>query len=82
MRSKKIREKGKIKLSRMFQELKSGDTVAIKRELAVPCNFPARIQGMTGIIDKKRGMSYIVKIKDLNKEKQYIIKSVHLLKLK
>ena len=82
MMKKKIREKGKIKLSRMFQKLKKGDNVCVKRELAVRANFPSRIQGKTGKVEDSRGKAYIVKIRDGNKVKTFIIKPVHLIKLK
>ena len=82
LKRKKQREHGKIKLSRWFQEFKKGDRVAVVRELAVNPKFPKRLQGKSGVIDGKRGSSYIVKINDLNKEKTYIIHPVHLKKLK
>lgn len=76
-----MRTIGKIKFSRYFQEFKEGDRVTVIRELAVQPKFPKQIQGRSGIIESKRGGSYIVKIKDLNKEKSYIIHPVHLKKL-
>jgi ribosomal protein L21E len=44
--------------------------------------FPKRIQGRTGIIKEKRGKSYIIKLKDLKKEKIFIINPIHLKKIK
>ena len=82
MRSKKTREKGKLRLSRYFQELKPGDKVSIVRELSVKANFPDRMQGKTGIIAGTRGKSYVVNVKEGKKEKKFIVKSVHLKKLK
>ena len=82
MKSKKTREKGKLKLSRIFLELKQGERVSIVRELAEKGNFLDKIQGKTGIIKGKRGKSYIVKITIGNKDKEFIIKPVHLKKLK
>ena len=79
---KKQREHGKIKLSRYFQKFKSGDRVAVVKELALQPKFPKQIQGRGGVIKSKRGSSYIVKINDLNKKKDYIIHPVHLIKLK
>jgi len=77
-----MRNKGKIKLSQWFQDLGKGDRVAVVRELAVQPKFPKKLQGRSGVVEGKRGHSYIVKIKDLNKEKTYIIHPVHLRKLK
>ena len=82
IKRKKQREHGKIKLSRYFQDFKQGDRVAVVRELAMNPKFPKQLQGRSGVIESKRGRSYIVKIKDLNKEKAYIIHPVHLRKLK
>jgi len=79
---KSIREKGKIKLSRYFQEFKKGDRVSVIRDLSLNPKFPKQLQGRSGIIKNKRGRSYIVKIKDLNKQKTYIIHPIHLKKLK
>jgi len=78
---KKIRTKGKIKLSKMFQEFKSGDNVILDRELSLGCNFHRRIGGKVGIVIGKRGKAYIIKIKEYNKEKQIIVNPVHLKKL-
>ena len=79
---KRLRTHGKIKFSNYFQEFKEGDRVAVVRELAVQPKFPKQIQGRSGVVQSKRGESYIVNIKDLNKEKTYIIHPVHLKKLK
>jgi len=81
VKKKNIREKGKLKLSRMFQELKKGDRVAVARELAEKANFPERTEGRTGVIEGKRGKAYIVKIKIFNQEKRFIIMPIHLVKL-
>jgi len=82
IKRKRQRERGKIKLSRYFQEFKKGDRVGVIKELSVQPKFPKRLQGRSGMVSGKRGASYLVKIKDLNKEKTYIIHPVHLKKLK
>jgi large subunit ribosomal protein L21e len=79
---KPVRTRGKLKLSRYFQELKEGDSVAVVREASVGSNFPKRLQGRTGKVQGKRGSAYIVNIKDQDKEKRFIIKSIHLRKIK
>jgi len=76
-----MRAKGKISLSKYFQEFGKGESVAIVRERAVCSSFPERLQGRTGFIDGKRGRFYLVKLSDLNKEKIYIIQPVHLKKI-
>ena len=79
---KPIRTRGKLQLSRYFQELNEGDFVAISREQSVPVNFEKRLQGITGVVEGKRGKAYIVKIKDGNKEKKILIEPIHLKKIK
>ena len=82
LKRKSIRDKGKLKLSNYFKNFEKGDRVAVKRELSLQPKFPKKLQGRSGIVDEKKGSSYIVKINDLNKEKKYIIHPVHLKKLK
>ena len=82
LKRKSVREKGKVNLSRYFQEFSKGDRVAVIIELAVQPKFPKQLQGRSGVVESNRGSSYIVKINDMNKEKTYIIHPVHLKKLK
>lgn len=79
---KKIKERGKIRLSEYFKDLRTGDRVAVKKEQSVAASFPERIQGRTGIVEGKRGRSCIVKLKELNKEKTFIIAPIHLKRIK
>jgi large subunit ribosomal protein L21e len=82
MERKPVRTRGKLQLSRYFQKLEKGDSVAIVREPAVKSNFPVRLQGRTGLIETKRGKAYMIKIKDSNKEKRFLIEPIHLRKIK
>jgi ribosomal protein L21E len=82
LKRKKQRERGKIKFSRYFQKFKKGDKVAVIMELSQNPKFPKQLQGRSGIIQSMKGKSYIVRINDLNKEKEYIIHPVHLRRLK
>jgi len=79
---KSIRTRGKLQLSKYFQELNKGDSISVVREPAVQSSFPLRLQGKTGVVESKRGKAYIVKIKDQTKEKQFIIEPIHLKKIK
>jgi large subunit ribosomal protein L21e len=79
---KKIREKGKLKLSRFFQKFKEKDIVAVSIEHSMKVGFPKKLQGRTGEVIGKKGNAYIVKIKDQKKDKEYIIKPIHLKKIK
>lgn len=79
---KRIKEKGKLSLTRYFQSFNEGDAVAVKQELSVPFAYPKKIQGRTGKVLSKRGRSYYVEINDLNKPKRYVIHPIHLIKIK
>lgn len=81
-RKKSIRTRGKFSLSRLFQKFQNGDRVAVIIEKSKNFGFPERLQGMTGVIEDKRGRSYIVRIKTQRKEKQFIIDPIHLKKIK
>ena len=82
VKRKAVRTRGKLQLSKYFQELKKGDAVAIINEKSIKSSFPVRLQGRTGIIKAKQGKFYVVKIKDQNKEKSFIIEPIHLKKIK
>jgi len=82
MKSKNIRDKGKLKFSKYFQEFKEGDRVAVVKELSVKSSFPKRLQGRTGVIERKQGKTYFVKINEMKKEKKFLIEPVHLKKIK
>lgn len=82
VKRKTIRTRGKIQLSRYFQEIKEGDCVSVVKEPSIDSNFSKRLQGRTGLVSGKRGKSCVVKIKDYNKEKTYLIAPIHLKKIK
>jgi ribosomal protein L21E len=79
---KPIRKRGKISLSKYFQKFKEGESVAVIRERSIDGTFPKRLQGRTGVIEGKQGREYIVSIKDQEKKKKFLIKAVHLKKIK
>lgn len=79
---KQIRTRGKIQLSRYFQEFREGDFVTVIKEQSLASSFPERLQGRTGKIKNKKGRAYVVTIKDQAKEKQFIIPAIHLKKIK
>ena len=78
---KKIRERGKISFSRAFQDFNKGDSVSVIIEKAKSLTFPKRIQGRCGIVEEKRGRSFIVTIDDMEKSKKFIIDPSHLKKI-
>ena len=79
---KKIRTRGKLQLSRYFQEIGTGDIVSVVREPAIRASFPNRMQGRTGVVEEKRGGAFMIKIKDQSKEKKFLIRPIHLKKIK
>ncbi|MEM2956135.1 MAG: 50S ribosomal protein L21e [Candidatus Pacearchaeota archaeon] len=78
---KKIRQKGKLGLSRVFAEINIGDKVALVKDLSYRCGFPIRFQGKTGKVIGKQGKSLIVSINDGRKDKKFIVQKIHLKKL-
>ena len=81
LKRKDNRQKGKLSLSRYFQKLSPGDSVAVVRELAIPFGYLKRIQGRPGVVKAKRGSAFEVRVKELNKPKTYFIQPVHLKKI-
>lgn len=78
---KNIKSRGKISLSKYFQELKTGEKVAIVREQSSEPKFPIRIQGKTGVVIGKKGEAYIISLMDGNEQKTFIIDAIHLKKI-
>ena len=78
---KKIREKGKLRLSSYFKKIEDGVSVAVVTDAGVCASFPKRIKGMSGKVLGSRGRFKLVEIKDGNKAKTFIIHPVHLRKL-
>lgn len=81
LKYKKPRTKGKFSFTRFFQKFKEGDKVAVAKELSIPFPYSKRLQGRTGTVLAKKGSTYYVEIKDLNKPKRYFIKPIHLKKI-
>ena len=76
---KKPRDRGIHSITKALQEFKEGDSVNIVIDPAVHKGMPhIRFHGTTGKVEGKQGRSYIVGIKDGNKQKALIIRSEHL----
>jgi large subunit ribosomal protein L21e len=76
---KKIREKG-INIRRAMQQFEEGQKVHIVIDPSVQKGAPhPRFHGRTGTVVGKRGWSYLVKIKDGNKEKMLVVRPEHLI---
>lgn len=80
-KSKKIRQRGKLKLSQYFKNVSVGDTVSIVPELGVRICFPKRMCGKSGTVIGFRGDFVMFKAMDGNREKIFIIHPVHLKRL-
>mgnify|MGYP001562444371 CR=1 FL=1 len=77
------REKGKISLSRYFQDYTDGDKVNLKLNANVQKGrFYSRFHGLSGTVVGKRGSCYTVRIKDGNKVKDLYVHPIHLTKQK
>jgi len=76
------RNKGKVPLSKYFQEFNQGDKVALVANPAVSKGmyFP-RFHGIVGTINGKKGFCYQVALKDGQKQKTFNVHPVHLKKV-
>lgn len=76
------KDKGKIPLSRYFQEFALGDKVALTANLVVKKGmYFRRFHGKIGHITGKKGFCYQVALKNGNKQKLFNIHPVHLTKV-
>jgi ribosomal protein L21E len=76
---KSFRTRGKISLTRYFQEFKKGDSVSLKAEPAYQKGlYNLRFHNKVGVVSGKKGACYEVMIKDGGKPKKLIIHPVHL----
>lgn len=77
--TKTSRTKGKISQRAYLQEFNPGDKVALVIESSVQQGvFHPRFSGRTGTIVEKKGSVYVVKIRDISKQKNILVHPVHL----
>ncbi|MBS3116341.1 50S ribosomal protein L21e [Candidatus Woesearchaeota archaeon] len=75
------RHKGKIPLSRYFQEFQEGDKVHLKINSAAQSGrFHPRFHGFSGTVHGQRGSCYGVLIHDGDKQKKVYVHPIHLQK--
>jgi len=75
--SRKNRERTSV--NKMIEEFKIGSKVLIKIDPSIQKGRPfRRFYGKSGVVTGRRGNSYIVKIKDGDKEKEVISLPAHL----
>jgi large subunit ribosomal protein L21e len=76
---KDIRHKGKISVTRYFQEFNEGDKVLLALEPAVHGGmYHPRFHSKVGVVKSKKGTCYNVAITDGDKKKTLIVHPVHL----
>lgn len=80
-RGKRIRQRGKVKLSEYFKKIADGERVTIIREASFPGSYPKRVLGRTGVVSGTRGAYKIVQVNDGDKAKTFIIHPIHLKRL-
>jgi large subunit ribosomal protein L21e len=79
----KKKERRRLTITDVMKDFKEGDVVAIKINPSVQKGMPhVRFHGRTGRVVEKRGISYVVEIKDGNKVKRIIARPEHLKPLK
>jgi large subunit ribosomal protein L21e len=75
--SRRVREKTSV--NKRLKEFKIGRKVMIKPDPSEQRGMPfKRFYGKVGTVVNKRGRSYIIKLKDGGKEKELIVRPVHL----
>ncbi len=79
---KPLKDKGKISLTRYFQEVNIGDKVCLKAEPAYQNGmYNPVFHGKIGIVSSKKGRCFEILIKDRDKEKTLIVHPVHFRKV-
>ncbi|MEM2104377.1 MAG: 50S ribosomal protein L21e [Candidatus Bathyarchaeia archaeon] len=77
--TKKPRERGKIKFTRLLCEHQLGSNVVIKIDPSFQKGMPhRRYHGRVGTVIGKRGKSYIVSVKQGEAVKEIIVRPEHL----
>ncbi len=81
--TKPVRRKGKISISRFFQNFEDGERVILSVEPAIQKGmYDPKYMGMTGTIMRRTGKCYEVNIVDQKKEKTLLVHPVHLKRIK
>jgi ribosomal protein L21E len=78
---KRFRERGRPKLSKLFQEFKIGESVALVNEPG-STPIPRHFQGLTGTIIGKCGNAFIVRFLNGKALKTLVVKSSYIKKFK
>jgi len=80
--SKRVREKGRLGLSRLLVNYENGEKVVIRIDPAIHKGAPhKRYQGKVGEVMEKRGSAYLLRIPFSKKDKVIIATPEHLKRL-
>jgi large subunit ribosomal protein L21e len=80
--SKDLREKGKLSLSKYFQEFNEGQKVTLLVEPAYQKGmYHRKFYSKTGLVSGKQGKCYLVDILDGKMKKTVIVHPVHIKKV-
>jgi len=80
--SKRVREKGRLGLSRLLVNYGNGEKVVIRIDPAIHKGAPhKRYQGKVGEVVEKRGRAYLLRIPFAKKDKIIIAAPEHLKRL-
>jgi large subunit ribosomal protein L21e len=76
---RKVREKGKIGLSKVLRDYAAGDRVVVKINPSVHRGMPhRRFHGKVGVIGERRGRAYLVSVSQGDAVKELIVRPEHL----
>ena len=79
--TKRVREHGKLPLSRLLVNFSEGDKVIIKIDSGIHRGMPhKRFQGQVATVKGKRGRAYILEIPQTKKVKTLVVFPEHLRK--
>lgn len=77
--TKRVREKGKLGLSRLLAQYEVGEKVVINIDPAIHKGMPhKRFQGKVGTVVEKRGKSYVLDIPQRKTSKYIIARPEHI----
>ena len=73
------RERGKTTLSKILQSYNEGDKVVVKIDSSVHKGMPhRRFHGRIGVVQAKRGRSYVIHVTQGDATKEIIVRPEHL----
>ena len=78
---KRIKQRGRPQISKLFQEFKTGERVALICEPG-STPIPKHFYGLTGTIEGKAGKAFIVRFLNGKAVKKLVVKSEYLRKIK